>query len=235
MIINKVTISGADDRVNIENMISIQKQYPFVEWGILISYQRSGSNRYPSASWIDKLPYELDISLHLCGAVCRSFLANPNMESIEAINGDHWSRVQLNLSLKDKDYFQELELVVRFAEKTSKGIILPYNKGNQPNIDKILSRGELPENIHFLYDSSGGRGTEIKSFNKPLPTYTGYAGGLSPDNVFDTCDLLTNMYEWEDNIWIDMETGVRTDDKFDLDKVRSVLSKSQNFINQPMP
>ena len=34
--INKVTVTGADDSTSIEEMVTIQKEYPFVEFGILL-------------------------------------------------------------------------------------------------------------------------------------------------------------------------------------------------------
>ena len=52
-ILNKVTVTGADDSVkDIEELREIQKEFPFVEWGILLSASSAGTNRFPSQSWI---------------------------------------------------------------------------------------------------------------------------------------------------------------------------------------
>lgn len=46
----------------------------------------------------------------------------------------------------------------------------------------------------------------------------GYAGGINPDNVSKFLALIAHA----DNFYIDMESGVRTNGWFDLDKVESV-------------
>ena len=71
MKIYKVTMTGADDSINPNELIEISKKYPFVEWGILVSRNSQGSNRFPSLQWMDKL-HELNtvnllLSCHLCG------------------------------------------------------------------------------------------------------------------------------------------------------------------------
>ena len=49
----------------------------------------------------------------------------------------------------------------------------------------------------------------------------GYAGGIGPDNVVDVLRDIGPVRP----TWIDMESGVRTGDKFDLAKVRRVLEQ----------
>lgn len=233
MQIDRVTISGADDKVEASELVRLQREYPFVEWGILVSKKRMGEKRYPNQVWINALPYELRLSLHFCGDIARQFVGKPTTELLYRSNGDHWERTQLNFSFKeDADYTDRLfNIAIAAAATSHKAIVLAYNKGSKKNLDSFIkSFPSLPENVHFLYDSSGGRGTEIKSIHKPLINYTGYAGGLNPENVFTVCDLITNM-EWDDNVWIDMESGVRTDDVFDLKKVESVLKTCSQFIN----
>jgi hypothetical protein len=233
MKIDRVTISGADDTVNVSELLRLQRKYPFVEWGVLVSKKRMGQKRYPTEQWIKSLPYELRLSMHFCGEIGRQFVNKPTPELLFSPNGDHWERTQLNFSFKeDTDYTDNLFSIALAAAATpNKSIVLAYNKSSKKNLDSFIkSFPSLPENVHFLYDSSGGRGTEIKSFSKPLINYTGYAGGLNPENVFTICETLTNM-EWEDNVWIDMESGVRTNDVFDLSKAESVLKTCSTFIN----
>lgn len=233
MNINKVTISGADDKVDPTELEELQKAFPFVEWGILISRKRMGTQRYPSKDWLKKLHYDLNISFHLCGEIVREFVAGKHDVVWQA--GLNWERCQLNFSFKHEgNYLSNLLDISETAKNTpDRAFVLAYNKGSQSTLNTfIINHISMPSNIHFLYDSSGGRGTEIKSLNKPLINYTGYAGGISPDNVFKICDHLTNM-EWQDNIWIDMETGVRTNDEFDLDKVQKVLIDCEKFITSP--
>ena len=51
---------------------------------------------------------------------------------------------------------------------------------------------------------------------------TGYAGGFDHNNVKDKLICLF-CNEYVGDFWIDMESSVRTDDKFDLNKVRRIL------------
>ena len=49
----------------------------------------------------------------------------------------------------------------------------------------------------------------------------------NPDNVEDVMQAVSQPENYR--IWIDMESGVRTNDEFDLDKVSDVLKKVKSF------
>lgn len=238
MQINKVTISGADNMVSQNEMFYTQQVFPFVEWGILVSTKRMGTPRYPTLKWMRNLPKELNISYHLCGDIVKNLISNPSPMcewlDLSESNNLKYGRLQLNFSFKeDKDYMGtlvDLGMLAAVFSKYNVALVLAYNKGSKKNLDAFMKAiPSAPDNIHYLYDSSGGRGTEIKSFNPPLKNYTGYAGGINPDNVLSICNSLTEM-EQQDEIWIDMETGVRTGDKFDIQKANDVLSICKNFV-----
>lgn len=232
MKINKVTISGADDKVSHDDLVSLQNEFPFVEWGILISRKRMGTNRYPTKDWLKKLHHDLNISFHLCGEIVREFVEGNHDVVWQA--GLFWQRVQLNFSFKeDKNYLPNLLEISDTARNTPyKSFVLAYNNGSKKTLDAFIqNHTSLPDNIHFLYDSSGGRGNEIKVIKEPLINYTGYAGGISPANIEQMCVALTYGYGGDENIWIDMETGVRTSDILDMEKVRNVLSVCQSYVD----
>ena len=105
-------------------------------------------------------------------------------------------------------------------------------KVNYKNV-KILSELLVPEiitqikssvfskEIPFLelFDLSGGTG----SFPEKVPELVegklvGYAGGMGPENVL----LYLSKIKGQGGFWIDMETKVRTDGWFDLNKVEEV-------------
>ena len=73
MFLSKVTITGADNSVEHKDLVRLQAQYPFVEWGILFSKAKMASPRYPSFTWLEKLAQtkqehpELRLSGHICG------------------------------------------------------------------------------------------------------------------------------------------------------------------------
>ena len=81
-----------------------------------------------------------------------------------------------------------------------------------------------------MFDTSCGRGLEISNIETPYENvYTGYAGGISVDNIENVCENITSH---KDNsfVWIDMESGVRTNDEFDIDKVNKVIEKVIKYM-----
>lgn len=91
---------------------------------------------------------------------------------------------------------------------------------------------------NFLYDASGGRGTEIQSVQPPIPNHlTGYAGGLTPENIAENLGLIGQVANTmpitignETPVWIDTETGVRTNNVLDMHKVKAFL-ETASLIN----
>jgi phosphoribosylanthranilate isomerase len=85
--------------------------------------------------------------------------------------------------------------------------------------------------MSVLLDASGGRGidTPVKPLNIP-GLKVGYAGGMNHDNVGDK--LYQLLRDAEGDFWIDMESGVRTDDRFDLNKVYKVLQVCQEILKE---
>ena len=86
-------------------------------------------------------------------------------------------------------------------------------------------------NHAILFDASAGRGVAPEGWPAPLPGhFCGYAGGINPDNVAGHIDKIAAA--GAQDTWIDMESGVRTDDRFDLDKVRRVLKIAEPFVEK---
>jgi len=84
-------------------------------------------------------------------------------------------------------------------------------------------------NHAVLFDESAGRGISPDSWDAPLAGhFCGYAGGMNPDNVARNIDIISKVAAGQ-TTWIDMETGVRTNDHFDLGKVRRVLDIAGPF------
>lgn len=57
---------------------------------------------------------------------------------------------------------------------------------------------------------------------------TGYAGGLNPDNLEEQLTKIAAVVG-NNSVSIDMESGVRTNNEFDLDKVRRCLQMAKDF------
>jgi phosphoribosylanthranilate isomerase len=84
-------------------------------------------------------------------------------------------------------------------------------------------------NHALLFDESTGRGIGPGRLSAPVAGhFCGYAGGINPGNVKRVLGEIAAVAAGQ-TTWIDMESGVRTDDRFDLKKVRMVLDVAKDF------
>lgn len=236
MILKTITITGADDNTNIEDMLKISRIFPFIEWGILFSISKQGTPRYPSEQWIKRLlnvafENNMNLSAHLCGELSKRVVAHTFKDGdIRKIfdflpqNSFMFNRVQLNFNVSTLTP-NWTEFKEACAMRTC---IIQYNKANKELCDEIIKQGMK---VHFLYDGSGGRGVEPKEWMNKVPHYyTGYAGGLNPENFMDWLRKVQATNYPNDVVWFDMESGVRTNDVLDFEKVFSILGKAKLFM-----
>lgn len=244
-----VTISGADDNTSMEEMAKISAEFPFVEWGILISPSNYGKPRYPTMKWLTEFSTlvvfeEVKKSLHLCGNHARIFThgevtSQDNLmdedEMIEMIH--YFNRVQLNVSRELNKVNDRLPyLVERMSNTGVPEFLLQIPLGAPPSIffdanSSLASMGSDQMLLPFL-DVSGGTGVEGQwKLDFEWKGLTGFAGGIKPSNVESIIKSITQSLHPEATFWIDMESGVRnTEDKLDLDLVRNVLTTCKNYI-----
>lgn len=224
MKINKVTLTGADDSINPNDLLEISKKYPFVEWGILVSRNSQGNNRFPSLDWMNKLSEinngELSLACHLCGSYVKEVLMGSDRFANELGNiWNQFQRVQINTH-GQKHQFEKS--AITDLKKLNKEIIFQFDGVNKPILDHALSEGV---NCSTLFDMSHGAGVLPKEWLVPVDgVRCGYAGGLSPENITEQIKLIeSKVGDYE--LWIDMETQIRSnaDQQFDLLKVVSVL------------
>lgn len=222
--IKTITITGADNHVDIGKLVELQQQYPLVEWGILLSPVRKGVPRYPDNEWVSNLKGTgLRLSLHICGKSILKILAG-DWSFLEAdynkpIAEIPFERHQINMSHydKEKDYSEFCEGV---KKKGIRNPIIQWKNTDSPFIDQAI---DLGVDFAILYDRSGGIGKTPECWQKPAKVFTGYAGGLGPDNVLEQLKKIEEQVE-DREIWIDCETKVRdNNDEFDLDKVKKYL------------
>lgn len=219
-VIDRVTFTGADDSVDPFDLVRIQQRFPFVEWGILFGSEgRQGTPRYPTDDWLrsfnNAMPEET--SAHLCGRWMREIVRNGRVSWSRRY---HWcdklfSRIQLNFSA-ERVFDDEFRNIVRVVDILPQQVVFQCGLSNRMAVRRLLPYGAP------LFDASGGRGQLPPQWEKPWSTYTGYAGGIGPDNVVEVINLLHSLGNTP--MWIDMETKVRSnDDKdFDLEKVIAV-------------
>jgi phosphoribosylanthranilate isomerase len=239
--IHTVTITGADDNVEQKELQKLFVKYPFVEWGILFSKTRAGTQRYPSTKWIDNLGSidelfdrkKVKFSSHICGSICEDFLQG-DRKILKLIQTNVFTRFQLNFNIEkySVNIFDFIHLMIRAEEKSYNGlnVILQYNQPNKAFMD-FLIKYQPGEFLHYLYDSSGGNGKTPDSWPAPLSKPTGYAGGLNLENLDSEIQKILSV-TGETPIWIDAESGIRTNNEFDLVKVEKFLEIASKYVEK---
>jgi len=232
--ITTVTITGADDSIAPAALFPLTSSFPFVEWGILVSKKRVGSNRFPSEHWLKKMEHlkynipEIKLSCHLCGTYVRELCAGNDIV-IKELNSlwDIFDRIQLNFhAIPHKIHESVLDVLKKYSEKE---FIFQYDNVNNEVIHFVNNAGIK---CSALFDTSGGAGILPDSWSEPLKNIKcGYAGGISPDNIEEQIKLIENKVG-DIETWIDMETHVRSnnDYQFDLIKVEKCLEIASKFV-----
>lgn len=209
-----VTFTGVDERTDIGRMLALSSMYP-IEWGILFSPKQQGEGRYPPLSFLERLIESgadrgIVLSAHICGQYARDVVNQMRCPLPLRPFMGAFDRIQVNTTLAGIAPDWIVEFVNEFA----------------PGATGILqTRTIFPQDpaIDWLFDQSGGNGLRPEAWPAAnSPACCGYAGGIGPDNLADTLTALTPKIPPGKAFWIDMETGVRTDDRFDLDKCEQV-------------
>lgn len=226
------SITGADDQVDVRDLESMGAEYPFVEWAILLLPARAGTARFPTLDWISDFAgrYKGHKAMHLCDDGFLGFVAG-DKDVLSLMKG--FQRIQLNLKFGDVEgKYDPAELASRVRSLPQTEFILQYTKEKKGLLPLFR---DIP-NHAVLFDESAGRGISPDSWDKPLEGhFCGYAGGMNPGNVAGNIDMISKVADGY-LTWIDMETGVRTDDVFDLAKVRRVLEIAAPFVAKaPVP
>ena len=218
-----ITFTGVDANTNLMALQDIQSMCPIVEFGVLTSYHwYDNGRRYLNPEFMSNLSgCGLNLALHICGSAAHD-AAVGDWEKIDELTCHNlrlFNRIQLNISgRKDNPEYcetafidgQEIIIQQRCASKVD---LFENTQAHWPfAIDKFST----------LLDASGGRDIDTPIEVLKTKEKVGYAGGINPDNVGDKLRCLLQNPDVGD-FWIDMESGVRTDDWFDTFKIREVL------------
>lgn len=232
--LDRVTITGADDNTPMQALFDLSAEFPFVEWGILVSKRQIGTSRFPSADWCTRFALAsadkpVRVSMHVCGSWVREIfrgVADWNSFPEVRISAD---RVQLNTHAEE--HISTCAVLDYMAARNAKQFIIQLDGVNDHILDAGLSRRL---NVAGLFDRSHGAGVLPNTW--PVPghwgTYYGYAGGLGPENLtVELAKIQIAASSSPTDFWIDMEGRVRdADERLDLNKVRSVLNVAKAFI-----
>lgn len=233
MSLKRVTITGADDSVSPHDLIALGIEFPFVEWGILVSPKHAGSARFPSEAWIMALqaivsPNE-NLSMHLCGKWLRDLLVG--VDHLDPPHTKGFDRLQLNFHGGPVKY--DLHPFIESLSRLGFREFIFQIDGAMGQEIIAAVHGEDPEfNAVPLFDLSHGAGKLPEKWPSPFDdVMNGYAGGLGPENL-RTQIVQLGQVAGATPFWIDMETRVRSDGdrQFDLAKVRLCLEIAKEFI-----
>ena len=234
MRLTKVTVTGADDSVDPKELVDVQERYPFAEFGILVSNGSEGAFRFPSKGWMKHLEqvtkeHPLNLSCHLCGKWVRDLCKGEWSFIKDRPDWIHmFKRLQLNFHALTHtivpDKFQEALKLFPNME-----YIFQFDDIN----NSVISNGEAAGvSASPLFDISGGAGTLPEKWPKPLPGIVcGYAGGLSPENLYEQLFKIETTVAYTCDIWIDAETHLRSnnDRQFDIGKVLRFLEVAKPY------
>lgn len=232
-----LTLTGADDKTDQNELTKLSEKFPFIEWAILFSDEREGTARYPTKEWREafyKAAPNCNRSAHLCGKEVLSRLVAQDAALLNELK--EYQRIQLNFNATrlDPELLEGLIKVVNSGIGTSKSgklikFITQLNEANKSITNQFGQLdGHMISNHQVLFDSSGGLGKSPETWpSLLLDKLCGYAGGLGPDNLKSELLKIKKQAEDSDDIidfhtWIDMESKIRTDDKLDLSKAHSV-------------
>jgi hypothetical protein len=225
-----VTLTGAENSTEQEDLFRLSALYPIVEWGVLFHGALHGSGRYPSITWIEKLCAQMRrfqstrFALHICGQdALLEFLNGVGKVSMLA---EHFPRIQLNLNASRVDVRRLDDTIQKHPEKI---FITQHNHINE-DLWNVLREHE---NHAVLFDESGGKGISPANWSTPFPhKRCGYAGGLGLDNLKQElprveCAAASMPF------WVDMEAKLRNNlDQFDVSVAHECLSICNAFLVQ---
>jgi hypothetical protein len=212
-----ITFTGIDRADLLPGMLALSARYP-IEWGVLVDAAQEGLPLFPTADVrrvLQSAP--LRLSAHICGAAARSIVDTG--DALIDLTG--FSRIQINHAR---------------AGSSENDILNSAIFGARHGVRAALQcQGDFPSDarVDWLYDVSFGTGVRPTTWPAAMAglPFCGYSGGLGPDTVrgtlpkFDIADGAS--------YWIDMESGVRTENRFDLAKCEAVCRIVFEELSRP--
>lgn len=238
--IDGITLTGADDSVDPVELAKISKKFRHVEWGILFSSNNCGTGRYPSPEWrreFYRTAPDVARAAHLFGTRILEDFAAGGRDGLHSELREY-QRIQLNFNANRLHPAVLHGLVSQWESEawcdkdgTMQTFITQHNEANAEIYRHFSHHRHIPHFKHeALFDSSGGNGASPSAWERPIPgVRCGYAGGLGTDNLAAELARITEVvasghrHRHRAHTWVDMESKLRTDDRFDLDKVQAVI------------
>lgn len=257
MPLDRVTITGADDGIDPSALVGLSLEFPFVEWGILVSYSKRNQPRYPSLSWFQLFQevaigrFDLNCSLHVCGDWVKNLVAGYDYLPIGFARG--FKRAQLNMN-----FLQDVTFSTQFNTRSFMSSLKRYpieqwifqisgtsSFGACCLRDIQTSCPDDAYDIVTFFDASGGKGKLPDAWPDPIfedlthsehghYAYCGYAGGLDEYNLAAQLQKIEDVAQNHGDMhyWIDIESGARnvSNNTFDTSRVRRLLQICKEFM-----
>lgn len=215
--LHALTFTGVDAATDLDRAAALADRYPQVEFGVLAGTRsgRPGEPRHPDLHLVRSVPLRLpQTALHLCSHLARAAL---RCEPAAVDLAEFFGRVQINVDRLSPVHIPGL---LAFCDRMDeRQVILQHG-------DPAVVPPVLHNRLEWLFDISGGRG--LPSGDRwPDPPRDGrrwgYAGGLGPHRGgISPIVAMLQRTPPDVSVWFDIESGVRTRDAFDLDKVETV-------------
>src|SRR6185437_14134720 len=199
MNLDRVTIIGPDDSIRPSELSRLSHEYPFVEWGILVSGNNTasiGTPRFPSWDWLMEVRElarrgALSLSLHVCGHWTRQLLLGHVSIAPLLTEASVYKRMQLNFHAENTQCIApKFFAALRTLNPRQFIFQIDGANGNQHLESLYAENDDGSVDAVPLFDISGGAGILPAQWPKPqyMSTdtdhcYHGYAGGLGPDNL----------------------------------------------------
>lgn len=226
-----VTVTGADDEVDVARLVELSARFPFVEWGLLVSQTRAGTQRYPSSRWLAsfaRVPQPINVALHICGVASRVFQSEGSLPDDISDFIDR-RKDRLRVQINGFDFSRGITDQLRaWSERVPVEIILQAKRGELVGVPWSKLGG-----FSLLQDDSGGRGVNVDELIIPPPEFAnrlGVAGGLTHHSVQGFLERFQSARREMPFAWIDMESGARDEhDEFEFGRVTLFLSLCSVF------
>jgi hypothetical protein len=200
-----ITVTGADERTSLEDLLRLTRLSPVVEIGLLYTETPEGRNRYPRREWLKETVEALGkrCAVHICGGAARKL----------AIRRPDWlrpaGRVQVNGDVSVEELFAfcrpfgYAEVITQHAPGRTG--LCNANPSHHDNPRFFAARHSM------LVDATGGRGKSPQKWGRPNTWKpVGFAGGLGPDNLAQELPKIAAVAR--DPWWVDMEGKLRDED-----------------------
>lgn len=227
MKIEYITCSGICEHNNIEEIVALGKKYQNAEFAVQTSRDKlfQHSERYEffrtlvAACTMNDVNLAMHVNLEYRTDLCRGIVPEifRDLWNIRRCDGMQRAdkpvigRVQININGgQDTFRFNARKLAEIIRAYPDIKFILQYAPKQRKRVFKLDDQG-VP--FSLLYDVSGGEGKLSRDSwgGIILPGHpTGYAGGLSPDNVVENLNYINTLVPPDYVTWIDAEGKLKS-------------------------